>query len=63
MLKIKGEIIMGKKNKNNTWFICENCNYHASEEELREKLYVTDIKVSGLIAVECPRCGLEQIKN
>lgn len=54
---------MGKKNKNNTWFICENCNYHASEEELREKLYVTDIRVSGLIAVECPKCGLEQIKN
>lgn len=55
---------MGKKhNKNNAWFVCSNCNYHDSEEELRDKAYVTDIKTSGLIVVECPRCGLDQIKN
>ena len=51
-----------KKVKNNHWFNCVNCGYHASEEQLRELLYVTDIKTKeGIVSVECPRCEIQQL--
>jgi len=54
---------MGEKIvKNNHWFNCVNCGYHASEEQLRELLYVTDIKTKeGIVSVECPRCEIQQL--
>lgn len=56
---------MGEKIvKNELWFICIGCGYHASEEQLRELLYVTDIKVrDGEVSVECPRCELQQLNK
>ena len=52
---------MKKNFKNNNWFTCNYCGYKNSEDELRDKLYVTDMK-NGMIAVECPKCGVEQLK-
>lgn len=52
---------MGRKFESKNWFICTNCKYHGDEESLRSGLYVTDIS-KDIVAVDCPKCGLQQIK-
>jgi Zn ribbon nucleic-acid-binding protein len=49
-----------KKKENKNWFHCVNCGYKSSEEKLREGLYITDM-TNNMKAVECPKCGLDQL--
>lgn len=53
---------MSNKFKNKNWFICKYCGYHADEESLRDGLYITDVSKETTV-VECPKCGMQQMRD